>query len=111
VTVVETDADAPVRAEANVEMRAVLDWAWDVICEPVLNALGPATGTSSVPCGRSLTCARDLAADFYRHLTREQTAPPDAELAAASLHRAVRSLRARQPSAPSQWAPYTHTGP
>jgi tetratricopeptide (TPR) repeat protein len=55
--------------------------------------------------------ARDLAADFYRHLTREQTAPADAELAAASLHRAVRSLRARQPSAPSQWAPYTHTGP
>ena len=55
--------------------------------------------------------ARAVAVEVYRRLTRGRTTPPDAALAAYSLHHAVRALRDKQPHAPSAWAGYTHTGP
>ncbi|GAA1646128.1 hypothetical protein GCM10009733_049080 [Nonomuraea maheshkhaliensis] len=54
--------------------------------------------------------AHQLTTDFYRHLTRDGTAPPDTGRTAHALHQAVRNQRARYGAAPTLWAAYTHTG-
>jgi hypothetical protein len=54
--------------------------------------------------------AHQLTADFYRHLTRDGTAPPETHRTAHALHHAIRNQRARYVAAPTLWAAYTHTG-
>jgi CHAT domain-containing protein len=47
------------------------------------------------------------ARSFYQHLPDT----PDADQAAATLHRVVRELRAEHPERPDLWAPLVHSGP
>jgi tetratricopeptide (TPR) repeat protein len=54
--------------------------------------------------------AARLAEDFYGHLTRGGTEPPNLSRSAEALHRATRHLRARYPEIPAIWAAHTHTG-
>lgn len=46
---------------------------------------------------------------IYRELIHDGRLNPDG--AAAALHRAVRTIRARFPDQPRLWTPFTHTGP
>ncbi|MEZ0111025.1 tetratricopeptide (TPR) repeat protein [Catenulispora sp. EB89] len=54
--------------------------------------------------------AADLAVDVYTRLAEEGTTL-NTKRAAEALHHAVRTVRAKHPTSPSLWAPYTHTGP
>lgn len=66
----------------------------------VIGTLWPVSDTASV----------EVASDFYRHLTRSGTQPPNTGRAALALHDATRRLKNQTREAPSLWAPYTHTG-
>ncbi|GAA1961886.1 CHAT domain-containing protein [Catenulispora subtropica] len=54
--------------------------------------------------------AASVADLFYRGLTQEGTAPPNAEEAARTLHAVIRAERDKSPLLAYQWAAYIHTG-